>query len=191
MHKLLRAPAPVTAAPATGAITLFGQVLNPGALQSDGTNYSMGIQVVSSQAGHVNAIWFFSPTGATILPDTIALWNVVGQNVFASQAATWSGAAGSGWVRAAFSSPVAIAANAAFKAGFFKVNNVLNFYASIAHYWDTGAGQNGISNGPLSAPNNANAAQGQDTFTASGTIQYPATAFNSSNYGIDVEVAYP
>lgn len=190
-RRLLGAPGLLAGGLFTGTVTLFGQALNPGGLQVDATQYNMGVQVVCSQAGHVNAIWFFSPSGAGVLPDTIALWNVAGQSLITSAAASWSGALGSGWVRAPFSSPVAVVAGAAFKAAILKSNATQGFYAAIAHYWDTGPGQNGISSGPLSAPNNAGAAQGQDTFVSSGVLNYPGTAFNASNYGIDVEVAFP
>jgi hypothetical protein len=44
-------------------------------------------------------------------------------------------------------------------------------------------------NGPLSAPDNAAASVGQDTFNVGNSLAFPSTAFNASNYWVDVEVA--
>ena len=64
-----------------------------------------------------------------------------------------------------------------------------NFYGSTANYWTSGAGGAGITNGPLSAPNNAGGDGGQDTFNQSATLTYPLTSFNATNYWVDPEVA--
>lgn len=171
--------------------TLFGQPATPAALAADTTNYTMGVQFSVSQAGGtLTAIWFFSAPGAGSLPATIALFAVAGQALVTSQAAAWSGAAGSGWVRAAFTVPPSLTAGTAYKAAVLDNANT-NWYSATAHDWDTGAHAGGASNGPLSAPNNAGAAQGQDTFTASGALSYPATASNASNYWVDPEVSLP
>lgn len=157
---------------------------------ADATEYTMGIEFDVTAAGcTLTAIWFYSATGAVELPDHIALFAVTGQSLIASQPAAWSGAAGSGWVRAAWTVPPALAASTRYKACVQQGTDTVNWYSATSHFWDTGAGQNGIISGPVSAPNNAGAAQGQDTFTASGALSYPATEVNAANYWVDVEVS--
>lgn len=172
--------------------TLFGQPAGFSALTADAANYVMGVQFTVSQPASVSAVWWFSPPSAGVLPGTIDLWQVTGPGagtLVTSQAAAWSGAAGSGWVRAPFTSPPALTAAVSYKAAIFKNDGAVNsFYGSIANYWSTGAGSGGITSGPLSAPNNAGADGGQDTFNSSNANAYPATSFNATNYGVDVEV---
>lgn len=170
------------------AYTLFGQPANPATLTSDSADYTMGVQFSVSQAGcTLTAVWFWSAPGAAGLPETIALWAVTGQSLVHSETASWSGAAGSGWVKATFASPPSLTASTAYKASVFS-NSGNFFYSGTSHYWDTGAGSAGITNGPLSAPSNAGAAQGQDTFTSGSVMAYPATSFNASNYWVDPEI---
>ena len=169
--------------------TLFGQPAGFSTLTADNANYVMGVQFTTSQAGTLTAIWWFSPPGAGALPGTIDLWQVSGASLVASQVASWSGAAGSGWVRAPFTSPPALTPGTAYKAAIFKNDGaVASFYGSIANYWSSGAGSGGITSGPLTAPNNGGGDGGQDTFNASNANAYPATSFNATNYGVDPEV---
>lgn len=170
--------------------TLFSQAATGSSLAADNTNYTMGVQFSVNVTGcTLIAIWFYSAATAGSLPATIALYAVTGQTLVHSEAATWSGAAGSGWVRAPFTSPPSLTSGAAYKAAVFD-NAGTNWYSATAHYWDTGAGSGGASSGPLNAPNNAGAAQGQDTFT-SGSLAYPATSFNAANYWVDPEISAP
>ena len=173
--------------------TLFGQPVNPATLTADAANYVMAVQfkvtLTATQTAVLKAIWFNSPAGAGVLPGTIDLWQVSGASLVTSQAATWSGAAGSGQVRAAFSTPPALTSGAAYKGGIFKNDGAVNtFYGSTANYWSSGPGSGGITSGPLSAPNNAGGDGGQATFDASNLNAYPATSFNATNYWVDVEV---
>jgi hypothetical protein len=170
-----------------GPFTLFSQPATPAALTADTTAYTMGVQFTVSRPMVLQAIWFFSAAGAASLPSTITLYQVSGGTVIHSEAATWSGAAGSGWVRAAFTSPPSVAAATAYKAAIFD-NAGNSFYATTANYWSSGPGASGITNGPLSAPNNAGGDGGQDTFTVGAGQAYPATASNASNYWLDPEV---
>lgn len=171
------------------AFTLFGQKTTA-ALTADTANYTLGVQFSVSAPATLTAIWFYSAPGATDLPVTIALFAVSGASLITSQAASWSGAAGSGWVRAAFTSPPALTPGTAYKACVLH-SAVVNWYAAIAAYWTSGAGGSGITNGPLSAPNNAAAAQGQDSFNLAAALTYPASTGNGANYQVDPEVTVP
>lgn len=169
--------------------TLFGQPATPATLTTDTGQYAMGVQFTTSQAGTLTGIWFYSAPGAGYLPTSIALYQVIGAGTLIhSETPTWSGAAGSGWVRAGFATPPSLSTSTNYKAVIF-LGGGSNAYSSTAHYWDTGPGISGISNGPLSAPNNAGADGGQDSFVANpGGMAYPNTSFNASNYWIDPEI---
>jgi hypothetical protein len=168
--------------------TLFSQA-NPGAgLTSDATAYTMGIQFSVSVSGtSLTATWFYSPSGAAVLPQTIALYAVTGQSLVHSEAASWSGAAGSGWVRAAFASAPSLSSSTQYKACVLQ-NTAANWYSGTNNYWTTDPQSGGITNGPLTAPGNAGSAQGQDTFNAGSALTYPANTFSATNYWIDPEV---
>lgn len=169
------------------ATTLFGQPTVTDPLQSDTGGYTFGLQFSDSAGESVLAIWFYSGAGAAALPATIALYAVSGQSLVHSESASWSGAAASGWVRAAFGSPPLLTASASYKACVFYAGGA-NWYSDASHYWDgSGAGNAGLTSGTLTAPNNAGGDGGQDTFTSGTSLAYPASEFNASNYWVDVE----
>jgi uncharacterized protein DUF4082 len=171
--------------------TLFGQAGGTDADAGDTNPYTLGIQFSVSQAATLTGIWFYSHgAGATVLPQVIALFAVSGGALIHSETASWSGAAGAGWVRAAFSSPPALSASTNY-VGAVLQSTFAGWHPGVGAYWSTGAGSAGITNGPLSAPNNASSANGQDTYNGSGTLTFPAGTFNATNYWIDVEVTVP
>ena len=100
------------------------------------------------------------------------------------------GGAGSGRVRAAFSTPPALSASTNYKACILQPVSVMegSWYAGTSHYWNTGSGSGGITNGPLSAPNNSGGDGGQDTFNSGATLTYPASSFAAGNYSVDPEI---
>jgi Domain of unknown function (DUF4082) len=169
-----------------GNFTLFGQPASPATLTSDAVGYTMGVQFSVSQSATLTAIWFFSATGAAVLPGTILLYAVSGTSLVHSETASWSGAAGSGWVQALFSSPPSLTASTNYKAAVAQ-SSAANWYSTTANYWSSGAGSGGITNGPLSAPNNAGGDGGQATFNTS-VPAYPNTSFNAGNYWVDPQV---
>lgn len=173
--------------------TLFGQPATPATLFADSTDYTYGLQFTVSESCTLTAIWFYSAPGATSLPVTIALYAVTGATLIQRQGTngtptTWSGAAGSGWVRSAFASPSTLATATSYK-GCILDNSASSFYAPTSHYWDTGPGSGGLTTGPITAPNNAGADGGQDSFfQGSSVLNYPNSSFNATNYWVDVEV---
>jgi hypothetical protein len=169
--------------------TLFSQgATGTGGVTVDAQAYTLGVQFTVSVSGAtLTAVYFYSDTGAAALPQTIALFAVSGASLVHSESASWSGAAGTGWVRAAFSSPPSLTSSASYKACALQTTAV-NWYTHTSNYWSSGAGSGGASSGPLSAPNNAGGDGGQDTFNASATLTYPATSFNAANYWVDPEV---
>ena len=169
------------------AYTLFGQPASPATIISDANPYTFGVQVSVSQPATLTAVWFYSAPSAEILPATIALYAASGGSLIHSEAATWSGAAASGWVRAAFSSPPSLSASTAYEVCAYQGTAGV-WYSATSHYWDSGAGSGGITSGPLSAPNSAGAVNGQDCFFSGTPLTFPNTAFNAGNYWVDAEV---
>lgn len=172
------------------AYTLFGQS-GGGSSVGDQNSYTMGVQFEVSVACILTGIWFYSAAGSgTDLPGTIALYQVSGTSLVHSEAASWSGAGASGWIRAAFTSPPSLSPSTSYKACVFLLEGTptVSWYSATAHYWDTGAGASGITNGPLSAPANAGGDGGQDTFNSGGSLAYPSGSFNAANYWVDPEV---
>lgn len=167
--------------------TLFGQAGAPGSAAADTSNYTMGVQFKVSQAGcTLTGVWFNSATGAASVPSQIALFTAAGTLVH-SETASWSGAAASGWVRAAFASPPSLTSGTNYVAAVFDIGGG-NWYSATGAYWSTGAGSGGITNGPLSAPNNAGAVNGQSVFNQGGALFFPSSSFNATNYWVDPEV---
>lgn len=180
----------VSDAPA-GVYSVFEQQPRSSPSTNDNAQYTMGMQASSTVAATATAVWWYSPqfpTPAAALPDTIAIFNVPFQSLVHSEAAVWSGAQGSGWVRAAFSSPVPLNANTGYKAAILKTGSGNNWYASDPLFWSSGPGAGGITNGPLTGVNNAAGDGGQDTFNFGSGLTYPATSFNANNYGVDIEI---
>lgn len=175
-------------------LTLFSQGATGSSLTADPTSYTMGVQFSVSTSGNtLTGIWFYSPPTAAALPQTIGLYQVSGAGtgtLVHSEAASWSGAAGSGWVRASFAAPPALTASTSYKAVVLQ-STAANWYSTTANYWSSGAGSAGITNGVLSAPNNAGADVGQDSFNANNILTYPASTFNATNYWVDPEVTTP
>ena len=171
--------------------TLFGQPANPAAIVADTSGYTLGVQwsvtLTAGQTGTLTTTWFNSASGAGSLPSQMGLWTVSGPVLVASQAASWFGAAGSGWASAAWSSPPVLVSGTVYTLGVFD-NAGTNWYSDTAGYWTTGPGSGGVTNGPLSAPNNAGASPGQDSFIVTGSLAFPNSSGNGANYWIDPEV---
>jgi hypothetical protein len=146
------------------------------------------MQFSVSIACTMTAVWFYSAPGAGALPGTIVLYNATLESVIHSESASWSGAAGSGWVRAAFGTPPSLVSSTQYAVSVYQSTSV-NWYSATATYWTTGPGASGITSGILTAPSSAASILGQDFFNASSS-QYPAGA-NGANYWIDPEVFVP
>lgn len=175
------------------AYTVFGQPPSPASLTSDLTDYCMGMQFTLSQDASLTGIWFYSPPSAGAAPGQCGVYQVTGPGTgtlaVSQTSPAWSGIAGSGWIKATFDGSTTLTASTSYKVAVAWDYGV-NHYGATAHYWDSGPGSGGITSGPITAVNNAAADGGQDSFTAgnNGSLVYPATSFNATNYWVDVEV---
>jgi hypothetical protein len=172
------------------AYTLFSQG-TAGSLVSDATIYTLGMQFSLSQNAPLTGIWWYSASGAVNLPTACAIYAVSGASQVSgtvNNSPSWSGAAGSGWVKCTYNGAVTLSASTNYKVCVFNGSGAGNWYSATSHYWDSGTGSGGLTNGPITAPNNAGGDDGQDTFTNDEILDYPDTSFNAANYWVDVEV---
>jgi hypothetical protein len=144
---------------------------------------------LSSDAA-LTGVWFYSATGAGRLPTRAGIFRVSDHSLVTSQVASWSGAAGSGWVKTTFDGSVTLTAGVAYKVVVSAPNDTTSWYAITQNYFSTGAGGSGITSGIITAPNNASAETNQHAYssTGTGTLVYPVSGFNASNFWMDVEV---
>lgn len=154
----------------------FPVIPNGGAAVADTVQQSCGTEFWLSERCKLDKIWFYSPPGATVLPNECAIFDVSTQNMVAGTHKTspgWSGKPASGWVSSSYSG-VALPAGK-YKTTVYSVGGApffteLPFYfgASLATHAPGPASASGISNGPLYSPNLAKASAAQANGTVSG-----------------------
>jgi hypothetical protein len=176
--------------------SLYSQVVPSGATLSGGDGpFVVGVQFSVSQPSMTcDGIWFYSGAVNSTLPGTIGLYTTAGSLV-TSNTATWltvpggsAAGTGSGWMFAAFTSPPTLTSGTAYTAAA-TVPNGPDAYSFVHNYFSTGPGGSGIANGPLSAPNDANATHGQNPFTSGTSLAFPSGSFQANSYFVDVQVS--
>lgn len=134
---------------------------NPAVAADTNVNYDLATEIHLSQRCTLNNIWFYSQPGAVNLPTTAQVWNITsGLTVAANTSPSWSGIAGSGWVSCAFNT---ILPAGQYKASVYDASGTVAAWGPKSlYYWNAegqgaqfyvSSGVNGITNGPLSAPN--------------------------------------
>lgn len=158
------------------AYTLFGGGGTPALLDGSTPGYVMGIQFAVASSCTLDAVWFYSNAGAGSLPGVAVVWDA-SQSVAASTSSpSWSGAAGSGWVRCPLSASLAAGT---YMAGAIGQNDGQKWYSLT--FSDPGA----VTSGPLSCPDQPCFYDG----TGDGALYYPTTAWGAANDWVDVEVS--
>jgi len=156
--------------------TLFRQS-GGGALDSSTGGYTLGTRFSVSTTATLAAVWHYSQASDVSLPGIAAVWNQGTTTVVASTSTpSWSGAAGSGWVRCPLSASLAAGNYVVSTTG---KNDGQTWYSIT--FSDPGA----ITNGPLSCPDQPCYYDG----TGDGVLRYPASAFGADNIWVDVEIS--
>ena len=189
--------------------------------QDSSVNYVVSTEIHLSQTCTLNNVWYFSPSGTAQLATRAGVYSITGADsgseVAAITSPSWSGAAGSGWIKTPFAGGTTLAA------GSYKVyvfNNAVtpdgwNATDNSTDYWLTGEGTNGITWGPLYAPPVASASSayvydgaapgstppyttgsteaGQGTFavgSGGGSVLYPYLYVDAAgqDYWVDLEL---
>lgn len=169
------------------AWTLYSQAAETVETTGTTTGGTVGLHFSVSEACPLAALWLYSPSGhsLTVLPTAIALYDYATNALIHSETGvTWSGAAGSGWVRAAFASPPELAPGTEYTAAAFRSSGAWFIYDS-----DTGWSGD-VTSGPITAPV-SDGTQGwynEDNTTA---ISFPGSQLAGYNWYLDVEVLAP
>jgi len=152
--------------------TLFEQATPATADVNDPGPVVLGVRFNSSVAGKIYGIRFYK-AAANTGPHTVALWDTSGV-VLATATATNETA--SGWQEVLFSSPITIAANTDYVAGYLSPKG---------HYSVTGGGfAAAVTSGPLTGV--ADGSKSNGLYTYSSTLTFPNSSFGSANYFVDV-----
>ena len=164
-------------------------------------NYVVATEVDLSQSCALNKIWYYSPPNTTQLATECGVWDISTRKLVATNdSPSWSGDAGSGWVSCAF--PGQILAAGKYRVAVYNgAAHPVDWSPKQLNYWDSGVGQKGITNGPLSAPSLAAGLDGEHlSGIRSGTRpvrvrgrppnQYPNLYVDglAQNYWVDMEV---
>jgi len=143
-----------------------------------------------SQSATLTGIWFWSVNGDPF-PDAGAIYLISGSSQVANTSVTFPGgtATSSAWVKGTTGAGTVLSAGTAYKAVVHGSGGASGWYSATGSYWSSGAGGSGITSGIITAPSNGAATGGgQDTFVSGVSLAYPTTAFNATNYWVDVEV---
>jgi hypothetical protein len=161
----------------------------PGVASISTVGYTVANEFRLSQSCTLDNIWFYSGPGAMALPTRCAIWNVGTQAEVAgtdNSSPPWSGSAGSGWVACAYSGVTLSPGD--YKVAAFSPGGSPWFQLTPDYWANGGAGTNGITTGPLTAPGSSTATSpGQGTYNA-GSWAYPLTGGTGENFWVDAEV---
>lgn len=193
-----------TPAPSAG-FRLFPSTNGPSSSAgSDSTSYTMGLsfKVTSAGLSLKGYWWWVADIFQNTAPQGYGLWTPTGAGTgtVVSGSGLSSGTFSIGWNYTPYVTPIALTQNQEYRAvttvtvgSGFSVG-----YSATAHFWDTGPGAAGIVNGPLLAYSGVGGSANNEPFDdaqmvfdnggTSATGQYPATAFNQTNYWLDVQV---
>ena len=168
-------PTPTPTATAIPAIlTIWGPSTTPAnPADDDPSPVELGVRFTSDVNGRIIGIRFYK-SPANTGTHTGTLWSNTGTLL---ATATFAGETASGWQQVNFASPVAITAGAVY---------VASYHCTVGHY----AGDNnyfaaaGVDNPPLHALRDG--VSGANGVYVYGASAFPANAFQSSNYWVDV-----
>lgn len=164
-------------------------VLNGAGSPSSATgssNITICLQFSVSQAVPLTGIWWYSAPGAVALPSACCIFDNAGQIEVPgtlNSSPSWSGAPASGRVKCAYDGSVTLQPGHSYYAAVYNGTSQL-WFGSMAGFWTAD-----ITNGPLTAPSNADSLIGQCSVASGpGSIAFPTFTENGKNYGVDVEV---
>ena len=164
----------------------------------------MGTQFTLSEPCTLDNVWFYSPPFAEDIPASTQIWNAATQTLVSGTnlTASWSGGIASGWVANSYSAAgIVLPAGNYIATVYYGGGKV--FYMESRGYFgsfqgNTGPATNGMANGPLSSPTNANAFNppgGNGCYFVGGTSPTYPNSWDMHDGGenrwIDVEVTPP
>ena len=165
------------------------------------TQWSLGTEEILSATCTAGRLRFWSPPDADQLPTDCAIFDVTTQSIVAgthNSSPDWiaestgeAASAGDGWIYCAYSTTLPAGD---YKPAVYNSAATDNVWSATTFpYWSgAGAGAAGITSGPVTAPNDADATSpGQSTYEIAASFEYPATyaaGVGSPNYWIELVV---
>lgn len=154
------------------------------------TSTTYGLYFTVARAGVCQALWFYSPSGSATLPAAVALYAYTGQTLLSFNVSpVWSGAAGSGWVRASLPA-VTLSAGTGYVVAYYAGGGGLSqgfiYTGSSPAAWFPSTSADGNITAPQATPASNNA-----PYQSGGGLTFPTTYNgNSLNWLLDVEVNF-
>lgn len=149
---------------------------------------TLSTEFTLSEDQGVYGIWTYSAPAAVALPSACVIWSVSDQskvNRTENLSPSWSGAAGSGWVRCAYDGTVVLTAGARYIVSVYHDASAA-WRGNTGSYWTNGDGSSGITNGPISAFSESTSTNGQCAI-ATG-YEFPDLDGQGQNFWTDIEV---
>lgn len=149
-----------------GPYSLFPNKYNadPAAALDTNQPFNLAHEFDLAQACLVGNAYFWSIAGSASLPTAVGIWNIATQQLVASNMApTWTNAltgaaavAGGGKIKTTM--PAVVLPAGRYRVSVYNANGATAPWSPRVYgYWLTGAGQNGITFGPVSSPAQGNA----------------------------------
>lgn len=165
---------------------LFSGIDGPGTQTSDTEQYTMGVEFYVTQSGcTLTQIHFWASATVTGSNHAARLYQVGNTTPVTGSLKALPTPLVAGWNTVTLDAPIALTANTRYRACVFFTTD--NGYTATSLYWSTGSGSSGITSGPLAAPNSTNATNALQCSFAVADI-FPASAFNATNYWLDVTI---
>jgi hypothetical protein len=173
VNSLGSGPASPASAAVVPADTIF-DFATPATIDAgDAHSVELGVKFRAEAEGFVTGVRFYKAP-LNVGTHVVSLWSSAG-TLLASATAT--GESAGGWQQVSFSTPVRVAANTVYVAGYL---------APAGHYSATSGGLTAaVSNGPLATIANTTTPDGVFSYSASST--FPTSSFQGANYWVDVD----
>ena len=150
------------------------------ATSGDTSSVNLGVEFTPSASGWITGIRFYKGSGNTGT-HIGALWttggSLLGQVTFSNESA-------SGWQQANFSSPIAVTAGTTYVASYLAPSG--DYSVNSAYF-----ASNGVTNGPLTAPQSSAVSPGNGLYGYGGSLTFPSNTYNATNYWVDVVFTKP
>ncbi len=166
--------------------TLFGNTPGPNTSGGDGTPVNLAHQITTNTDLWALGLRYYRGTTAITGTITGRLWQATapGTGTALDGTDTTFTNTGTGWQEARFPTPIPLTP------GNYKPTiRFPDQFPVTMGYWTTGGpGQDGLTNGPLTAPNTTNSLDGQGNFSTGPISTYPASNGNGNGYWVDMLV---
>ena len=150
------------------------------ATSGDTSSVNLGVEFTPSASGWITGIRFYKGSGNTGT-HIGTLWttggSLLGQVTFTNESA-------SGWQQANFSSPIAVTAGTTYVASYLAPSG--DYSIDSAYF-----ASNGVTNGPLTAPQSSAVSPGNGLYGYGGSLTFPSNTYNATNYWVDVVFTKP